>query len=153
MAYFLEQVTICTNNTDECTRQIDELWQDIFSGKLPLLFDTEHKQRENIIPLVEYCNYENGAEADYDMSILAVTAKFFDQLELQTARGFMKKYEASDPKGNLKKCLQKAWEAVWADQRTEKIRRAFTYDYESSLPAAQAPDGQAHCSLYISVKK
>lgn len=153
MAYFLEQITISTNNTDEGLQQIAELWQDVFSGKLPLLFDSEHNPRPDIIPLVEYCNYENGSEADYDMSILAVTAKFFDQLEQQTARGFMKKYEAADAKGNLKKCAQKAWEAVWSDQRKEKIRRAFTYDYESSLPAAQAPDGQAHCYLYISVKK
>lgn len=153
MTYFLEQVTICTNNTDEGIQQLSELWQDILSGKLPLLFDSEHNPRQDIIPLVEYCNYENGAEADYDMSILAVTTKFIEQLEQQTARGFLKKYEASDPKGNLKKCTKKAWESVWADQRTEKIRRAFTYDYESCLPAAQAPDGQAHCYLYISVKK
>ena len=38
MTYFLEQVTICTNNTDEGIQQLSELWQDILSGKLPLLF-------------------------------------------------------------------------------------------------------------------
>ncbi len=94
MTYFLEQVTICTNNTDEGIQQLSELWQDILSGKLPLLFDSEHNPRQDIIPLVEYCNYENGAEADYDMSILAVTTKFIEQLEQQTACGFLKKYEA-----------------------------------------------------------
>ena len=91
MTYFLEQVTICTNNTDEGIQQLSELWQDILSGKLPLLFDSEHNPRPDIIPLVEYCNYENGAEADYDMSILAVTTKFIEQLEQQTACGFLKK--------------------------------------------------------------
>ena len=40
MTYFLEQVTICTNNTDEGIQQLSEIWQDILSGKLPLLFDS-----------------------------------------------------------------------------------------------------------------
>ncbi|MCH4239532.1 MAG: AraC family transcriptional regulator, partial [Oscillospiraceae bacterium] len=38
-------------------------------------------------------------------------------------------------------------------QKSGNIRRAFTTDYESSVPAKFTKDGKAHCYLYIAVKK
>ena len=45
MAYRLKEVIIRTDNTDDGMRKIGELWNDITSGKLPLLFDSEHHFR------------------------------------------------------------------------------------------------------------
>ena len=39
MAYRLKAVTIRTNNSEEGIRKIAELWEDILTGKLPLLSD------------------------------------------------------------------------------------------------------------------
>ena len=47
---------------------------------------------------------------------------------------------------------QKAWERVWAEQKNGGIVRAFTMDYESSVPAEYTKDGKAHCYLYIAVR-
>ncbi len=42
MAYKLKEVTIRTNNSKEGMKKIGEIWGDIVSGKLPILFDSEH---------------------------------------------------------------------------------------------------------------
>lgn len=47
MSYLLKEITIRTNNTVEGMEKIEEVWKDINSGKLPLLFDSEglfHKE-------------------------------------------------------------------------------------------------------------
>jgi hypothetical protein len=42
---------------------------------------------------------------------------------------------------------------VWSDQQAGKIKRAFSEDFESTLPAEFSPNGKVHCSLYIAVLK
>ena len=140
MAYILKEVTIRTNNTEKGISQISELWKDISAGKLPVLFDSEHNFVEGISPISKYSNYENGEKGDYDISIVV-------------ENGLYKKYEAIDDNGNIELCTKKAWKKVWDDTDTGTLKRAFTIDYESSVPAEYTKDGKAHCYLYISVKK
>lgn len=52
----------------------------------------------------------------------------------------------------LEICAMKAWEMVWEKQNGKRIRRAFTSDYESSVPVEYAKDGKAPCYLYIAVQ-
>ncbi len=70
----------------------------------------------------------------------------------KTADGQFKKYDISDAGGDLKFCTQKAWEKVWSDTKNGEIKRSFTQDYKSSVPAEYTKDGKAHCYLYISVE-
>ena len=98
-------------------------------------------------------NYENGEKGDYDISIVGVNRFFFEDIEKKVENGLYKKYEAIDDNGNIELCTKKAWKKVWDDTDTGTLKRAFTIDYESSVPAEYTKDGKAHCYLYISVKK
>lgn len=152
MAYTLSEITFRTNNTADGMKKIDEVWRDITSGKLPILFDSEHNFRHGISPVSRYSNYATDETGDYDLSILGVTTDFFVKIEQKTADGHFKKYDVTDDSNNLKECTQKAWEKVWADTKSGKINRSFACDYESSVPAEYTKDGKAHCYLYISIR-
>ena len=68
MAYKLNEVTIRINNTVEGIKKIEEIWCDIISGKLPILFDSEHNFQQGISPVSRYSNYENDENGDYDIA-------------------------------------------------------------------------------------
>ena len=145
MAYRLKAVTICTNNSEEGIRKITELWEDVLIGKLPLLSD-------GIIPISQYSNYESDENGNYDISIVGVKHNFFEDTEKEVEKGLYKKYEANDENGNVEICTRKVWKNVWNDTHSGILKRAFTIDYESSVPAEFSKDGKAHCYLYIAVK-
>lgn len=151
MSYKLDRITIRTNNTSDGMKKIAELWRDITSGKLPILFDSEHNFLQGISPITEYSNYETDENGDYDLSILGVTSEFFKKIELEVSKGKYKKYDESDENGDIEACTKKAWEKVWTEQKTSKINRTFTRDFESTVPAKYTKDGKAHCYLYIAV--
>ena len=152
MAYQLKAITIRTNNSPEGMKKIEDLWKDIVSGQLPLLFDSEHVFQTGISPVSGYSNYSTDESGDYDLTIMAVTAGFFHEMEEKVSKGLYKKYDYADAGGNIRLCTQKAWEKVWSDRQAGLIQRTFTEDYESTVPAGYTQDGQAHCYLYIAVK-
>ena len=127
MSYRLKAVTIRTNNSEEGIRKIAELWEDVLTGKLPLLSD-------GIVPISQYSNYESDEKGDYDISIVGVEHNFFDE------------------NGSVELCTKKAWENVWNDTHSGILKRAFTVDFESSVPKEFSNDGKAHCYLYIAIK-
>lgn len=153
MAYALQSVTIRTNNTPDGIRKITEIWQDVTSGKLPILFDSEHNFQTGISPVSCYSNYAADENGDYDLSILGVMPDFFSQMEDKVCQGLYKKYDITLPGATLETCTQKAWETVWNEQANAQINRAFTQDFESSVPAKYTKDQQPHCYLYIAVKQ
>lgn len=152
MAYRLDSITIRTNNSAEGMNKINEIWNDITIGKLPIIFDSEHNFLQGISPISKYSNYENNENGEYDLTILGVTADFFKKLEQEVIKGTYKKYDESDENGNISICANKAWQKVWAEQKESIIKRKFTEDYESSVPAKYTKDGKAHCYLYIAVE-
>lgn len=145
MAYTLKAVTIRANNSEEGIRKIAELWRDVLTGKLSLLVD-------RIVPISQYSNYESDEKGDYDISIVGVEHNFFEDMEKEVKKGLYKKYEAVDENGSVELCTKKAWENVWNDSHSGVLKRAFSVDYESSVPAEFSKDGKAHCYLYIAVK-
>ena len=145
MAYTLKAVTIRTNNSEEGIRKIGELWGDVLTGKLSLLAD-------GVVPISQYSNYESDEKGDYDISIVGVEHNFFEDIEKEVEKGLYKKYEANDENGNVEICTRKVWKNVWNDTHSGILKRAFTIDYESSVPAEFSKDGKAHCYLYIAVK-
>lgn len=82
MAYKLKEVTIRTSNSEEGTKMISEIWGDITSGKLPLLFDSEHMFQQGVSPVSKYSNYFSDESGDHDLTIMAVTADFFQKIEI-----------------------------------------------------------------------
>ncbi|MDD3253010.1 MAG: AraC family transcriptional regulator [Lachnospiraceae bacterium] len=152
MAYLLSEVTVRTDNSMDGMKKIDEIWNDIVSGKLPILFDSEHYFQEDISPISRYSNYDSDETGEYDLGILGVKADFFGKMEEKVSQGLYKKYDEADPQGDIGTCTKAAWEKVWADQKNGVIKRSFTCDYESSVPAEYTKDGKAHCYLYIAVE-
>lgn len=149
MAYVLQSLTIRTNNSNEGMQKIDAIWQDIASGKLPILFDSDHAFQQGISAVSKYSAYAGDEAGDYDLSILGVRADFFRQLENEVSAGRYKKYiETGD---NLAHCAKTAWQMVWDEQKSGVIQRAYTEDYESTVPAEYTKDGKCHCYLYIAV--
>lgn len=153
MAYRLSGITIRTNNTVEGMKKIEEIWCDITSGKLPILFDSEHRFQQGISPVSMYHNYAADETGDYDLSVIGVSPDFFGQMEAEVGKGLYKKYDVADESGNIGICTKKAWEKVWEEQASGQIKRVFTKDYESSVPAEYTKDNKAHCFLYIAVKQ
>lgn len=152
MSYLLKEFTIRTNNTPVGVSKIEEIWKDVECGKLPILFDSNHTFQKGISPVSRYSNYDSDETGDYDFSIMGVKSDFFKNIEIDVAKGKYIKYDESDENGNIVSCTKNAWEKVWNDQKSGKINRAFTADYESSVPAEYTKDGKAHCYLYIAIK-
>lgn len=152
MAYKLKEVTIRTNNSEEGMKGINEIWADITSGKLPLLYDTNHVFQQGISPVSRYSNYSSNESGDYDLTIMAVTANFFQKMETAVSKGLYQKYDEKDENGDIGECARKAWEKVWLDQKSGKIKRTFIEDYESTVPGEYTKDGKPHCYLYIAVE-
>lgn len=152
MAYKLKEVTIRTNNSKEGMKKIGEIWGDIVSGKLPILFDSEHIFQQGISPVSKYSNYSSDESGDYDLTIMAVTADFFQKMEMAVNKGLYKKYDEKDEDGDISVCTRKAWEKVWSEQKSGDIKRTFTEDYESTVPSKYTKDGKIHCYLYIAIQ-
>ena len=151
MSYTLTSVTIRTDNTPEGMKKIGELWADVAGGKLPILFDSAQNFQTGISPISRYSNYAGDETGAYDLSVMGVTADFFQHMEHLVSEGVYRKYDEADESGDIGACTRKAWERVWAEQKNGGIVRAFTMDYESSVPAEYTKDGKAHCYLYIAV--
>ena len=118
---------------------------------MPILLDSEGNMQSDTSLVAKYCNYENCEKGNYDLTIMGVTHKFFEELEKAADTGFYKKYDVSDD--NLGLCAKKAWEKVWNDKETGKLNRVYSEDFEYTIPAKFAQDGLNHCHLYIAVAK
>lgn len=153
MTYILNKITIRTNNSDEGIAKINEVWNDIVVGKLPLLHDSDRRFQPGLSPISQYSNYASDESGEYDLTIMTVRGEFFADMERRVARGQYMKYDVSDDVGDIAALTVRAWQCVWADSESGKIRRAFTCDYESTVPAEYTHDGRAHCYLYIALKK
>lgn len=150
MAYSFKSVTIRTDNSESGMAKINELWADIMQGKIPLDFIENGVPVKGLSPVSAYSDYESDEKGKYNLSIAAVTADFFAQIEELVAQGKFIKIDESGE--TITDCANKAWSKVWELTASGEIKRAFTIDYESTVPAAYTKDGKAHCYLYIAVK-
>ncbi len=78
---------------------------------------------------------------------MTVTVDFFAKLEEKVSAGLYRKFEAAGD--DLTACAQAAWGQVWGEKN---LCRAFTEDFESTVPARYAKDGKCRCYLWIAVK-
>ncbi|MCH3972994.1 MAG: AraC family transcriptional regulator [Oscillospiraceae bacterium] len=150
MAYLLKEITIHTDNSEGGMSKMGEVWQDIVSGKLPLMFDSAGAFQQGLSPISKYANYESDETGAYDLTIFTATEDFFARMQERVQAG---EYRAYDFDGSsIQEAANKAWNQVWEEKRSGQLCRAFTTDYESTVPGDYAKDGKAHCYLYIAVK-
>jgi len=151
MAYRLNEITIRTDNSEEGIAKINAIWNDIMSGRLPVLLDSESNMQNDISLIAKYCNYENCEKGSYNLTIMGVTKEFFEELEKKVDAGTYKKYDVADDSLDL--CAKIAWEKVWGDKDAGKINRVYSEDFECTVPAKFSLDGINHCYLYIAVTR
>lgn len=153
MSYVLKEVKMRTNNSPDGVKKINALWQDVISGKLPVLFDSDKVFKEGTSLVSRYSNYESDETGEYDLSIMGVDSGFFAEMELKVERGLYKKYDVIDVSNDTDICIKNAWNVVWEETKSEEIKRVFEDDFESAVDAEYSSDGKAHCYLYISIEK
>jgi len=147
MSYSLKSVTIRTDNSESGMAKINELWADIMTGKVPLDFIENGVPVKGLSPISAYSDYESDERGKYNLSVMTVTADFFAKLEQLVAQD---KYIKIDESGaTITECANKAWSKVWRLTANGDINRAFSIDYESTVPAEYTKNGKAHCYLYI----
>ena len=150
MSYSFKSVTIRTDNSESGMAKIDELWADIMRGKVPLDFIENGVPVKGLSPISVYSDYESDEKGKYNLSVMTVTADFFAKMESAVVRG---EYVKIDESGEtIADCANKAWSKVWDLSANGELKRAFTADYESTVPAEYTKDGKAHCYLWIAVK-
>lgn len=150
MGYSFKSVTIRTDNSESGMAKINELWADILCGKVPLDFVENGIPVKGLSPISAYSDYENNEKGKYNLSVMTVAADFFTEMEKSVAQG---KYIKIDENGeSITECANKAWTKVWNLTASGELKRAFTVDYESTVPAEYTKDGKAHCYLYLAVK-
>jgi len=150
MAYSFKSVTIRTDNSESGMAKINELWVDIMEGRIPLDFIEKGVPVKGLSPISAYSDYESNEKGKYNLSIMTVTVDFFAKMEELVAQG---KYIKIDESGEtISDCANKAWSKVYQLTANGEMKRAFTIDYESTVPAAYTKDGKTHCYLYIAIK-
>lgn len=150
MAYSFKSVTVRTDNSESGMAKINELWADIMTGKVPLDFIRNGVPVKGLSPVSSYSHYESDEKGKYNLSVMTVTVDFFAKMEELVAQG---KYVKIDESGEtITDCANKAWSKVWQLTASGEIKRAFTIDYESTVPTEYTKDGKAHCYLYIAIK-
>ena len=93
MTYKLDKITIRLKNTPEGMAKINEIFTDIVSGKIPLLYNSDKEFIEGLAPVSQYSNYESDETGEYDLSIMAVEKNFFEILEKEVQDGKFIKYD------------------------------------------------------------
>lgn len=150
MAYSFKSVTIRTDNSESGMLKINELWTDIMTGKVPLDFIENGAPVKGLSPISAYSDYESDEKGKYNLSVMTVTADFFAKMESFVEQG---QYIKIDKSGEtITECANKAWSKIWDLTASGELKRAFTIDYESTVPSDYTKDGKAHCYLYIAVK-
>lgn len=150
MAYELQSITLRTDNSEGGLARLDEVWRDIVSGKLPLLYDSDGRFLQGLSPISRYDDYESDETGAFNLTILMVESDFFAQMEQKVAAGNYKKYDCVGV--DSFETTRKAWSQVWEDAASGKLQRAFTEDFESTVPAEYTKDGNDHCFLYIAIR-
>lgn len=150
MAYSFKSVTVRTDNSESGMAKINELWADIMQGKVPLEFIKNGVPVKGLSPVSAYSDYESDEKGEYNLTVMSVSVDFYAKMEEKVAKG---SYVKIDEEGeSIADCANKAWSKVWELTANGELVRAFTVDYESTVPAEYTKDGRAHCYLWIAVK-
>ena len=150
MDYSFNSVTIRTNNSNSGMMKTNKLWADIIQGKVPFDSIDNGVPVKGLSPISVYSDYESDENGCYNLSIVSVTVDFFTNLEKLVSQGKFIKIDESGK--TITECANTAWTKVWELSKTGAIKRTFSTDYESSVPAEYTKDGKAHCYLYIAIQ-
>lgn len=148
MAYSLEAITLRDNMKEDGMARITAVWNDISSGRLPLIVDSDGNPREGLSPITRYHSWSPGdPSAECEFTIMAVPAEFFAKM-------------AADPEyatyqgagADVSEAAMAAWEQVDQDTKAGKVVPLYTDDYESTVPPQFTKDGKWNCTVYVHIQ-
>lgn len=150
MAYRLSSISIQTDTSPENMQAVTEIWGDIASGKIPLLYDSTGEPAEKLSPVTEYLDFDGVLEGKpYTMVIRTVPYEYFADLEERTKAGELVKYETVSESGSIEECSTEAWQKVQQDEKDGRISIDYSWCLESTVPPDYTPDHTARCYLYV----
>lgn len=150
MPYRLEAVTFSADMSPEGMAQVTEIWNDIATGKLPLMMSTDGAFAAGLVPVTEYLDY---AGVNYGEPITTrirmVGPDFFAGLDEDEENGIVRRFELAGD--TIDQCSAGAWDMVQAAAQAGELDIDYDYAVESTVPPDIARDGRAHCTLYLRV--
>lgn len=148
VAYRLTGVTLETDASEESMEALSEVWQDILSGRIPLMHDRDGNFAEGLSPVTEFCNMAIDGSRAYPVNIRTVEAGFFADLQEKAENGQYRVYSGSH-ETDIGPAADAAWGAVMEDVSAGILDGSKLSGYESTVPADYTPDHTARCFLYI----
>lgn len=144
MTYRLDSISLKLENGKESFEKINEIYEDIFSGKIPLIKNTKGKIDKDIIALGEYVNcgggrYEFTVFADDGGSLFQIR-KWIDYGDIEWFEGVGSTIDEARIEARIYRCLNKS------------IKRIFKNDFEEIIPKKYSKDGKVHCLLYVGIE-
>lgn len=144
MAYRIDEISIKLSDTKDDFEKINNIYEDIFKGKIPLIHDNKRKLDEDLIPLAQYDNYhENGYTfrvfAD-DLDTLFQIHKWINYGDIMLFEG--EGHTINEARINAREKLME----------NNDIKRTFRNDFECIVPKYDSKDGKVHCELYVGIE-
>ena len=144
MTYRLDKISIRITDDKKGFEKINEIYDDIFKGKIPLIHNNDRKLDKNLIPLGHYENYK---EDEYTFIVFADDCDTLFQIHKWINYGDIKEFEGSGLSID-----QARKEARHKLMIYRGIERTFTNDFETIVPKCDSKDGKVYCYLYVGIK-
>ena len=144
MTYRLDSISIILTDDKKWFEKINEIYEDIFKGNIPLITNNKQKSYDKLIPLGKYENYK---EDEYIFTVFADKFHFLMQIYKKINNGDIMKFEGSGKSINqARKDARHNLAIYWG------IERTFTNDFETIVPKYDSDDGKVYCYLYVGIK-
>jgi len=144
MTYQLDNISIRITDDKKGFEKINEVYDDIFKGKFPLIHNNKRKLDENLLPLGHYENYK---EDEYTFTIFADDYDTLFQIHKWINYGDIKEFKGSGSSIN-----QARKDARHKLMIYRGIERTFTNDFETIVPKYDSNDGKVYCYLYVGIE-
>ena len=144
MTYRLDQFSIKLSDSKKDFEKINEIYEDIFKGKIPLIHDSKRKLDENLIPLAKYDKYTKDG---YTFIVFADDLDTLFQIHKWINYGDIMQFEGEG--STINEARIKAREKLIENRN---IKRMFINDFECITPKYDSKDGKFHCSLYVGIE-
>ena len=144
MTYRLDEISIRVKDDKQGFETINEIYEDIFKGKIQLIKNNKRKSYNNLIPLG---NYENYRDDEYTFTVFADDLDTLFQIHKWINYGDIMEFEGSGSTiDQARKDARHQLAIYWG------IERTFTNDFETIVPKYDSKDGKVYCYLYVGIK-
>ena len=144
MTYRLDKISVRITDDKEGFKKINEIFDDIFKGKIPLIHNNKRKLDNYLIPLGHYEEYR---DVEYIYTVYADDCDTLFQIHKWINYGDIREFEGSGSSiDQARKDARHKLKIQWG------IERTFINDFEYIVPKYESKDGKVHCYLYVGIK-